>query len=567
MLKTLFIENIALIKELEMDFSCGFHALTGETGAGKSILIDSIGLLCGTKADKTLIRTGESFACVRGIFGDFSPASLSAFNKMDIEPDDEGSLLVERVIFTDGRAKVKINGATTTLGVLKELAKYLIDIHGQSDTLTLYDNTSYVGILDAFASVEALMETYRVAFEKYEQVCREIDDISKSEAERVRTIEMLTYQIADIDSVSLKPGEDVALEEKELRLKNHERIFRQCNFVYRALKGAEKGNVALLLERSATAIETLSDVIPDAENIAAEIRECLYQLIDVAERVYDLSEGDDGDPSVLIDKIERRLDAILKLKKKYGATVEAILAYRAEAASRLETLQNADARLQELGDEKKRLYLEAAEIANEIHKRRVEAGSALSQKVVENLVFLDMPKVRFQVDVTAEVAENGQYRLSNNGYDVVEFLISANSGEALHSLSKVASGGELARMMLALKCVENQGDISTSMIFDEIDTGVSGKTARKIGLKLLELSRHTQILCVTHSAQIASLADTHYLIAKREADGRTITTVKELDEEGRIRELSRVLGGISVTDAQRQAAIDMRQEKLNQVNA
>ena len=561
MLKTLHIENIALIKELEMDFATGFHALTGETGAGKSILIDSIGLLCGAKADKTLIRTGETYALVKGIFGNFSPSAKETFSNLDIQLDDEENILVERVLYADGRAKVKVNGSATTLGVLKEISKFLIDIHGQSDTLTLYDSASYIRILDAFASIGPLLEEYTASYAKYEAVCREMEEISRSEAERIRTIEMLTYQIADIDSVGLKPGEDVALEEKELRLKNHERIFRQCSFVYRALKGAEKGNAILLLDRSASALEALVDVIPETEKLAGEIRECLYLLTDIAERVYDISDSDEGDPSVLIDKIERRLDAITKLKKKYGGTVEEILAFRAKAAAKLELMQNADARMEDLTLEKKELYQVAAKIATCIHEKRLEAGEILSLKVVENLVFLDMPKVRFQVDVQPQLTSSGEFLLTSTGYDVVEFMISANSGEELHSLSKVASGGELARMMLALKCVENQGNSSTSMIFDEIDTGVSGKTARKIGLKLLELSQNTQILCVTHSAQIASLADVHYLIAKREEGGRTITTVTELDEDGRIRELSRVLGGISVTDAQRQAAIDMRAEK------
>ena len=567
MLLTLQIENIALIRELELDFSRGFQALTGETGAGKSILIDSIGLLCGNKADKTLIRTGEERASVRGVFGNLSHVAVQALSEMDIVPDDEGCLLVERQLSVDGKSKIKISGVTVTLGILKEVAKHLIDIHGQSDTLTLYDSASYIRILDAYAGTEDALLAYGVVFERYESLKREIEEISRSEAERMRTIEMLTYQLADIDAVGLKPGEDVALEEKERRIKNHERIFRQCSFVYRALKGAEKGNACLLLDRSIAALETLTDVIPDAEKLISELRECLYSLEDIAEKVYDLTDTSEGDPTSAIDKIERRLDAIAKLKKKYGVTVEDILAYRAQAAKRLESMQNADARLEELTEELKQAYSEAAKLGEKIHSIRVRAGEYLSKQVIDNLVFLDMPKVKFCVVVTQEYSENGEYKLSPDGFDHVEFLISANKGEELHSLSKVASGGELARMMLALKCVESQRDLSVSMIFDEIDAGVSGKTARKIGLKLLELSKHTQIFCVTHSAQIASLADVHLLISKHEADGRTVTTVKELDEAGRIEELSRVLGGIHVTDAQRQAAVDMRQEKLSLMNA
>jgi DNA repair protein RecN (Recombination protein N) len=284
-------------------------------------------------------------------------------------------------------------------------------------------------------------------------------------------------------------------------------------------------------------------------------------LEDIAERIYELSESDEGDPTALLNKIEMRLDAISKLKKKYGATVEEILSYRAQAAEKAEQMQHADERMEELRTKVAEAYEKAEGLARSIHERRVTAARTLSMRVIDTLVFLDMPKVTFRVDVTENKDATGANMLSENGIDTVEFMISANSGENLHSLSKVASGGELARMMLALKSVENEQDNTTAMIFDEIDAGVSGKTARKIGLKLLELSRNTQIFCVTHSAQIASLADVHFLISKHEQNGRTETTVTSLDEEGRIRELSRVLGGIRVTDAQRQAAIDMRREK------
>ncbi len=550
-----------MIRELEMDFSTGFQVLTGETGAGKSILIDSIGLLCGAKADKTLIRTGEEYACVEGTFGAFSQQAVKNLAEMDLPVDEEGKLLVQRYLYADGRGKIKVNGVAVTLASLKAISKYLVDIHGQTDTLALYDSTTYIHVLDTFASLDTALSAYKAAFDTYESLRREMDEINRGEAERLRTIEMLAYQVADIDALSLKPGEDEALEEKEKRIKNHERIYRQTNFAWRALKGAEKGNAALLLDRSAAAIETLGDVIPDAEKLAAEIRDCLYRIEDIADRIYDISESDEGDPTSLINKIELRLDAISKLKKKYGGTVAEILAYRASAAQRLENMQNADERLEELRAKVKTAKVEADKLALTLHNTRVAAAQTLSERVVETLVFLDMPKVSFRVEIAENKDSDGEYILSSDGFDSVEFLISANSGEQMHSLSKVASGGELARMMLALKSVENEKDNSTAMIFDEIDAGVSGKTARKIGMKLLELSRRTQIFCVTHSAQIASLADVHFLIAKHESEGRTVTTVTSLDEDGRILELSRILGGIHVTDAQRQAAIDMRGER------
>ncbi len=566
MLETLHIENIALIRLLEIDFGEGFQVLTGETGAGKSILIGSIGLLTGMKSDKTLIRTGETEAVVCGVFGEITSQAEARLRELDIPVPEDRKIIVERRLYTDGRGKIKVNGSLVTLATLREIAKYLIDIHGQNDTLSLYDSAEYIRILDAFVNAGMAQDAYRRDYEAYEALHREMTEITKSEAERVRNMEMLTYQIADIDALNLKPGEDELLEEKEKRIKNRERIFKHASLVFRMLKGAEKGSVSALLERGAASMEALIDAVPEAEQLAKELRDCLYAVEDIAERAYAMTEDEDGDPTALINKIEARIDAINKLKKKYGASVEEILAYRESAAKRLLQYQNADDRLAELQTLCAAATEKAVASAAVLHELRTKAAEQLSARVIETLVFLDMPKVSFRIDVKENKTSDGQYVLSVDGYDTVDFLISANSGEELHSLSRVASGGELARMMLALKCAENQTRKSTAMIFDEIDAGVSGKTARKIGMKLLELSERTQVFCVTHSAQIASLADAHYLIAKHEENGRTVTSLTALDEEGRINELSRVLGGIHVTDAQRQAAIDMRREKYNPKN-
>ncbi len=563
MLETLHIENIALIRSLEIDFSRGFQVLTGETGAGKSILIGAIGLLTGMKSDKTLIRTGENAAAVYGVFSGLTRNAASVLKEQDIPLSDDGKVVVERHLFADGRGKIKVNGTPVTLTFLKDISKYLIDIHGQNDTLSLYDSTGYIRILDAHAKCEHIYTEYCADYEAYDTLRREMVEINRSEAERLRNIEMLSYQVAEIDALKLKPGEDEALEEKEKRIKNRERIYKQASFVFRAMKGAEKGNASMLIDRSASAMESITDVVPEAEALASELRQCLYTIEDIAERAYALTESEDGDPTALINKIEARLDAITKLKKKYGASVEEILLYRKEAAERLEKFKNADERLEELKMQCRAAKEKAVLTAAKLHECRVMAGKNLSCSVIETLVFLDMPKVSFRVDILENIDAEGEYILSPDGFDTVDFMISANSGEEMHSLSRVASGGELARMMLALKCTEKRADDSTAMVFDEIDAGVSGKTARKIGLKLLELSGEMQVFCVTHSAQIASLADEHYLIAKHEEEGRTITEVAMLDEAGRIEELSRVLGGIHVTDAQRQAAIDMRREKLN----
>lgn len=561
MLKTLHIQNIALIRELELDFGNGFQVLTGETGAGKSILIDSIALLTGTRADRGMIRTGENIASVTGLFGDLSTRAVKALGEMDIQPDADGNILIQRTFSLDGKGKCKVNGEIVTLGTLRDISKYLIDIHGQSDTMALYDADTYIRILDDFAGTAEDAAAYGKAYGTYDAYRREMDEILRGEAERARTIEMLDFQISDIDSVSPKVGEDEELAEREARIKNRERVYRQSQFVWRALKGGERGNVAMLLDRSVAAVESLLDALPSLESAVSELRDCRYRLDDIADQMLDLTADDEGDPAHILNETEERLTAIARLKKKYGSTIEDILAYRAAAADRLEKLQNSDGRLLELKDLLKKATERATELARVLHEKRCVAGEALSRRVVETLIFLDMPKVTFRVDIAEVKDADGVFELLPTGYDRVDFLISANSGEDMQSLSMVASGGELARMILALKSVENSMDESTAMVFDEIDTGVSGKTARKIGLKLLELSGHTQIFCVTHSAQIASLADDHLLIAKSECDGRTVTSVTVLDEEGRIKELSRILGGIHVTEAQRQAAVDMRRER------
>lgn len=561
MLKTLSIRNIALIRSLDLDFRAGFQVLTGETGAGKSILIDSIGLLTGARADRGMIRTGETEASVSGLFADLSPRAVSALAALDIAPDEGGELLIRRTLTADGKGRCKVNGELVTLSTLREIAKYLIDIHGQSDTMALYDADSYLRILDAFAAVSEQRTAYAEAYACYDAYRREMDEILRGEAERERSLEMLAYQIADIDAVSPRVGEEEELLEREARIRNRERIVRQASFVWRALKGAERMNVDALVERSIAALKSLSDAVPSLESAIADLTDCRYRLDDVAETAYALMSEDDEDPTEAADRIAERLTAFTRLKKKYGGTIEEVLAYREEAVKRQERLQNADGRLLELKDLLAEATARAVALADALHEKRAAAAAMLSGRVVETLVFLDMPKVTFRVVTEAVRTEDGAPVLSQTGYDRVDFLISANSGEDMQSLSSVASGGELARMMLALKSVENSLDETTTMIFDEIDTGVSGKTARKIGLKLLALSEHTQIFCVTHSAQIASLADEHLLIAKAETEGRTVTSVTRLDEAGRIAELSRILGGIHVTDAQRQAAIDMRRER------
>ena len=557
MLLSLYIENIAVIRRLSVDFSSGFTSLTGETGAGKSVILESVKLLLGGKADRELIRYGEESASVSAVFGSLGTAAENALDSSGVELDEDGCVQIRRTLSSDGKSRAWINGQPVSLSLLRDVGRYLVDLHGQNENLTLLDEKTYVATLDGYASLGEKVAAYREVFSKLEEVRRRLSALDRGEAERLRTVEMLRYQIADIDAVDPKPGEDAALEEKEKKIKNREKILRQTSFVYRALKGAERGSVLFLLEKSVQALEPLSSLLPEIAPITEELSDCRYRIEDAAERVYDLTDADDGDPTALIDKIEGRLDAFSKLKKKYGGTIDEVLRFREEAKKKLADLDASDDTVIELRESEKTLAGDARRLALALHKERQAAAKELEKKITQILLYLDMPKVVFRV----EVRDRGEAGLKADGCDDVLFVMSANAGDEPRPLSLVASGGELARTFLALKCVLSERALTPTMIFDEIDTGVSGKTARKIGYKLSELSKGTQVFAVTHSAQIASLADTHLLIYKEEKDGKTETGLRTLDREGRLDELSRILGGLTVTESQRNAARDMLERK------
>ena len=556
MLNSLHIENVAVVKSIDIDFNKGFSALTGETGAGKSIIIDSINLILGKKADKELIRNGESYAMVSGLFSELSECAVDAFLAAGISLDEDGSVLIQRSIFRDGKSQVKINGRTVSLSILKSVAGMLVNIHGQSDTYALTSSENHISILDTYAENEEEMAEYLSVYEEYVATEREIKEISQKELERVRYTEMLEYQIKDIDDLKLHDGEEEELVDKKIKLKSNERIIKQSAFAYKALKGSEKGSVSFLLDKTTSALSSLADVIPEFSEYSERLREILYQVDDIAEEVYAVLENSDSDPTEKLNQIESRLDKISKIKRKYGLTLKDVLEYREKSYEELEKYKNSDQILADLNIKAEKLYTKAQVIAQNLHEKRVASAKKLEKSVCDTLEFLDMPKVVFTISVK-ENFEAGRNKLSKEGFDSVEFLISTNKGMEASSISKIASGGELARIMLALKSVIADKDGVMTIVFDEIDAGVSGKTARKIGLKMKSLAKSTQLFSVTHSAQIASLSDTHYLISKSEKSGVTKTSVKVLDENGRIEELSRILGGINVTSAQRAAAIDM----------
>ena len=560
MLNSLHVENLAVIKCIDIDFPEGFTALTGETGAGKSIIIDSIKLLLGERADRELIRHGEDFCMVSGVFSSIGEKSVAELSAAGVFPDGEGNIMIQRTVSSDGRSTIKINGRGVTLGVLKAISPYLVSIHGQSDTLALTDEKNQLSIIDTYADNEKLISEYSEAYSKYEKLAREIQEILDRERERERLSEILEYQINDIDSYELSDGEEEELVERKMKIKNSEKILKNAGFAFKALKGSEKGSISYLLDRCSTALSQISDVIPRFEGFSEKLRDMLYEANDIAEEVYSEISDFDTDTDASLNEIEERLDKISKLKRKYGYTIKEILAFRDNAEAELETLKNSDKLLEKLTAEEESAYREALLLAEKIHDRRVESSKRLEAEVKSILEFLDMQKVVFFTSIKVLKKEE-RTLLNSDGMDTLEFFISANRGAEPQPLAKVASGGELARVMLALKSTVADKDGVATVIFDEIDAGVSGKTARKIGIKMLSLSKSAQLISVTHSAQIASLADGHFLISKADVDGRTETSVSELDREGRIRELSRILGGIDVTEAQRRAAVDMLDEK------
>ena len=560
MLHSLHIENIAVIKHINLEFTSGFMVLSGETGAGKSIIIDSINLILGAKADKELVRHGESTATVSALFTDLSDNTVRLCEELGIALDEEKSLLVNRTFGIDGRSSVKINGRAVNLSILKQIAPGLVNIHGQSDSGALADPEKHIDLVDVYAANKELLDSYREVYHNLEKTRRDIQDITKKEAERERLKEILSYQIKDIDALKLREGEEEELIDKKVKIKNSEKITKNSEFAYKALRGSEKGSAAYLIDRSITALTQLAGVVPAYEEYAERLREALLSIEDVAEDVNAVLEDFDEDPTTTLNAIESRLDKISKLKRKYGPTVEAILEFRNNAKAELDTLENYEGVLETLIKEEEKLYGEALLIADKLHALRVECAKTLKVKISDILEFLDMPGVVFYAKLDFE-ENDGKKVLNKDGYDKVEFYFSANKGAEPQSLAKIASGGEIARVMLALKSVIADKDGVSSVVFDEIDAGVSGKTARKIGLKMMDMSSGLQIFCVTHSAQIASLADIHFLISKGVVNGATETSVRALDYDGRVKELSRILGGINVTESQRAAAIDMLNER------
>ena len=551
MLESLHIENIAVICKADIDFGRGFCVMTGQTGAGKSVIVDSIMLVCGAKADRELVRSGESAACVIAHFTGLSQSCIKALDELGVMCEDD-DVVLQRTLASDGKSSARINGRAATLGMLREVSAHLISIHGQDDTRMLSDLQYHTDMLDAYAGLDEQKAAYRKLYDEWRALCDKRDALTRDAGERLRTIEMLNYQIADISSLKLKAGEEEVLVEKRNKLQNTEKVQKQVRFSTKVLtKAGSNGSVSYMLERSAASMNALAPYVSDAAAVAEELVDLSYRVRDLSDRIEAYAEDLEDDPGAMLDKIEDRLEAISKLKRKYGSSVEAVLEFLENAKQRLDEIEHSDVLAEQYDAEIAELHARALQEAQKISERRTKAAREAAELIAHQLCYLDMPGVKFHVAVTRE------QELVPDGIDRVEFMIATNPGEPLSSMIKIASGGELSRIMLAIKCVMNQRDRIPTTVFDEVDTGISGKTSRKIGIRLGDMASTQQIICITHSAQVASLGAQHLHISKQEKDGRAFTSVEVLEGEARVSEIARILGGIHITKAQMQAARDM----------
>ena len=538
MLSVLHIENIAVIEQAEILFEGGFNVLTGETGAGKSIVIDAISAILGERTYRDVIRTGANRAFVSAIFTNIPQYDWFSENQVEFDTQE---LQVQREIYADGRNVCRVNGRPVSVASLKKLGGRLINIHGQHDSQQLFDEENHLTYLDAFARDEQELEAYQQAFSAMQSVQREIQKLSMDESEKLRLVETLTFQIEEIRAANLVSGEEEQLKERRKVLQNAEKLSDALRMADEALYGGDSSDGAAgLLSNAEHALSRVSTISADMQTLHQKISDLMYSVQDAADELRAMrddlsySEGE-------LEEIEERLDAIHKLKRKYGASVEDVLAYLADSEQRLDEIEFASDRIETLKKREAELQKETIRQGEILREKRLSAAQAMESRICDELRQLDMPKICFVCEFTPQ-------QPMQTGLDSVRFLMSANVGENLKPLSKVASGGELARIMLAMKQVLAQQDGVPTLIFDEVDAGVSGRAAQKVAYKLWTVSKGRQVLCVTHLPQIAAMADAEYTVEKRVENERTYTSVLHLDESGRKQELARLIGGSMITE-------------------
>lgn len=555
MLKTLNIENIAVIEKAQIEFTAGFNAMTGETGAGKSIIVDSINAILGERTSKELVRNGASSASVTALFEDVNDSVEIKIKDMGYEPDEDGTLIISRSISSLGKSSCKINGRPCTVSMLRELGSTLVNIHGQHDSQTLLNPDYHYKFVDVMGDDDSVYDNYRQSFKSLLEIRKRLKGLTLDADEKDKRLELLTYQINELSSAEIKIGEIDELNNRRNLILNSQSITTALNRLLSAINGDDEvGGIQVAISSSLKEINSIKSNDGDLESISGsldELNEKAEQLKDSVNKKLqsiDFSENE-------LEIIEQRLDMYYHFQNKYGKTEQDMLNYLSNAINEKELIVNSDEQIEKLNNEYDDILDKTVKLADILSCYRKSLGYSLEQDIKKELEYLDMPKVQFVVDFK-------RGNLSINGYDKIEFLISTNPGEPPKPLSKIASGGELSRIMLAIKNIIAKNDSIQTLIFDEIDTGVSGRASRKIGLKLKSVSQHSQVICVTHSAQIASVADNHLLIEKKFDNEKTFTSVKSLDNDGRINELARIMGGMEITDS----LLSSAKELLNSEN-
>ena len=551
MLKTLDIENIAVIEKASVDFSGGLNVLTGETGAGKSIVVDSINAIMGERTSRKLVRYGADNAYVSAYFDDICDSALNKLKKFDIELEEDNSLLITRKISANGKSLCKVNGKTVTVSMLKEICSYLVNVHGQHDSQALLNPDLQYNYIDMLLEDKSVLSDYKETFKKLISVRRKLKSFAKDEDNKESLLELLNFQIEELEKADIKVGEREELTQKRALIQKSEDIIKSLNLAISVINGDDE-NIGIE-QACADVSRTLFkfDETKDVYDVFNDINDKLELAKDKAEA---LLLSIDFSPEE-IEMIDEKLDLYYKFSNKYGQTEQEMLDYLEKAKEKRNSILFADEELNRLNEEYENLLNITVKLADKLSVDRKKTAKIFEENVKQELAFLDMPKMQFYVDFN-------KGNLSSTGYDKIEFLISANPGEPPKSLSKVASGGELSRIMLAIKNIISYNDTIGTLIFDEIDTGVSGRASQKIGLKLKSVSKNTQVICVTHSAQIASNADEHFLIQKKFNDNKTFTCVTPLDFEGRKQELARIMGGLEITDTLLQSAEELLNQNL-----
>ena len=542
MLSLLHIENIAIISSADISFDRGFNVLTGETGAGKSIVIDSIGAIVGERTSRDLIRTGAKSARVSAVFCELP--ELAWFREQGIFPDENGELLLERSIQPDGKNLCRVNGHPVLVTQLRELGRQILNIHGQHDGQQLLDEECHLAYLDGFGETRRLLEEFQREYYEVQSIRKALRALQMDESEKARRMDTLQYQIAELERAELRPGEEEELSARRDVLRNSERLTAAIDGAWQALTGGDDGAGAVSLLCDAE--ESLRGGARYSEDISkalAQAQELRYAVDDLAEQIRDIRSALEFYPGEL-DEVESRLDVLHRLKRKYGSSVDDMLDYLERCRKELDEIRFSEDRVRQLEEDAAKALKRAVEKGSALSKRRRECAETLACRIQNELTQLDMPKVRFEVEFAPKACEDG---MDASGMDEVRFLMSANVGEALKPIHKIASGGELARIMLALKNVLAENDQVTTMVFDEVDTGVSGRAAQKVAEKLYQVAHSRQVLCVTHLPQIAAMGDVHFSVEKGEADGRTFTAVERLDRERRREELARLTNGDHVS--------------------